>query len=367
MQSNVPPVSPSNMVAWTPRSVLVYWVDKQGAVRGCAYSLDRLAGKWEPAFDVAPPGSARAGSRVALGVRSATRIELFWPTDAGAIGSRGWDQTASRWGNLHLAVAAGSVRSDSSVVAISRTEDSIDLFWIGPKGDVLTCQGKDENWSAPQSITGPGAAGAGGGLSGVAPTATRVHIFWSANDGRVSGASRDFADGQSRWTAPFDVTSKGGRARSPVVALSTRPGRIDIFWAGADDAVWSSGWDDGTAGKAPDAPQAVTPPGAISQGSVLHASARLPRHIDIFYVGNSGEVAGAWWDASANQGRWNAPFTVTAAGATRPGLPVAVAARTADHVDLVWNSADGSVSATYWDAANVGVIWAPPLVIAPAA
>ena len=89
--SDVPPISPNNMVAWTPRSVLVYWVDKRGAVRGCGYMLDRLGGQWEPSFDVAAPGSARVGSRVALGMRSLLRLAIFWPTDAGAIGSLDWD------------------------------------------------------------------------------------------------------------------------------------------------------------------------------------------------------------------------------------------------------------------------------------
>jgi len=366
--SDVPPISPNNMVAWTPRSVLVYWVDKRGAVRGCGYMLDRLGGQWEPSFDVAAPGSARVGSRVALGMRSLLRLAIFWPTDAGAIGSLDWDQTAFKWGAPHTAAPAGSVRSDSSIVALSRTEDSINLFWIGPKGEIFTCQGADATWSAPQSIAGPGTAAPGFGLSCVAPTATRVHAFWTGGDGRISGATGEFSSGQARWTASFDVAPSGARAQSPVAALATRPGRIDIFWAGADGAVWSSGWDDDGSGKAPSAPQAVTPANTIAPGSVLNASARLPMHIDIFFVGNSGEVAGNWWDAAANGGRWNAPFTVTSAGATQAGLPLGVAARSADHVDLVWSAADGSVSTTYWDKANpAGVIWVPPKVIAPAA
>jgi len=368
MLANVPPVSPNNMVAWTPRSVLVYWVDKRGAVRGCGYMLDRLGGEWEPSFDVAAPGSARAGSRVALGVRSLVRLEIFWPTDAGAIGSLGWDQSAFKWGALHNAAPAGSVRGDSSVVALSRTEDSIDLFWIGPQGDVLTCHGSDQTWSAPQSIAGPGAAAAGFGLSCVAPTATRIHAFWTANGGRVSGATGDYANGQARWSAPFTVAASGARAQSPVAALATRPGRIDIFWAGADAAVWSSGWDDDGSGKGPGTAQAVTPANTIAPASALTASARLPMHIDIFFAGNSGEVAGNWWDAAVNGGRWNAPFTVTAAGVTGPGLPLGVAARSADHVDVVWGGADGSVATSYWDKGNpAGVIWVPPKVIAPAA
>ncbi len=365
MQSGVPPVSPNDMLAWTPRRVLVYWTDKRGAVRGCAYDLDRNAGQWEASFDVAPPASARAGARVASVARSALRLELFWPTEAGAIQSRVWDQSAFRWGDARLVVPAGAVRADSSVVALSRTEDSVDLFWIGPTGAILTCQETNEAWGAPMSIAEAGAAGPGFGLSGVAPDAAHVHLFWSGADGTINGTSRDFADDAGRWSPAFNV-GKGAQAQSSVAALATRPGRIDVFWAGSDGAVWSSGWDSAAGGKGPGAAQAITPPGAIAPASALNAAARLPLHIDVFFVGKAGEVAGTWWDAAANEGRWNAPFTVTPPAATVAGRPLAVAARAADHVDIVWRDPDGKMLATFWDAANVGTIWAPPVVIAPA-
>jgi hypothetical protein len=44
------------------------------------------------------------------------------------------------------------------------------------------------------------------------------------------------------------------------------------------------------------------------------AVARTPNHLDVFWIGRDGSVWSTWWDAAANNGRWNQPFPIAPAG-----------------------------------------------------
>src|ERR1700739_4073335 len=66
--------------------------------------------------------------------------------------------------------------------------------------------------------------------------------------------------------------------------------------------------------------------------------ARTPDHLDLFWVGLDGSVASNWWDAGANNGRWNAAFEIAPAGSAAQGAVTDVEQRQA-RLDVLYTQA----------------------------
>ena len=83
----------------------------------------------------------------------------------------------------------------------------------------------------------------------------------------------------------------------------------------------------------------------------------MPNHLDVFWVGPDGAVATQWWDAApgANWGD-HRPFPITPPGAARAGSPLAAVARMPNHLDVFWVGPDGAVASQWWDVAP-GANW----------
>ena len=186
-----------------------------------------------------------------------------------------------------------------------------------------------------------------------------LDVFWIGPDGAIGSTAWDATTG---WApAPFPITPPGAtRTDSPLVADSRVPDHLDVFWIGPDGAIGSTAWD-ATTGWAP-APFPITPPGATRADSPLVAVARVPDHLDVFWV--DGAIGTTYWDAAPGQG-WadHQPFPITPPGATRTGSPLTAVTRLPGHLDVFWIGPDGAIGSTAWDATTG---WAPaPFPITP--
>ena len=193
-------------------------------------------------------------------------------------------------------------------------------------------------------LTGSGA----GAVTAVARTPDHLDLFWVGLDGSVGSNWWDAGANNGRWNAAFEIApaEQPPRARSrpspapPIIWMCSGSGRTDRSAAtGGTPAPTTAA---GT-------PRSRSPPPEAAQGAVT-AVARTPDHLDVFWVGPDGSVGSNWWDAGANNGRWNAAFEIVPAKAAQ-GAVTAVA-RTPDHLDVFWVGPDGSVGSNWWDAAR---------------
>jgi hypothetical protein len=201
-------------------------------------------------------------------------------------------------------------------------------------------------------LTGSGA----GAVTAVARTPDHLDLFWVGLDGSVGSTWWDAGANNGAWNAAFEIAPAGSAAQGAVTAVARTPDHLDVFWVGPDGSVGSTWWDAGANNGAWNTPFEIAPAKA-AQGAVT-AVARTPDHLDVFWVGPDGSVGSNWWDAGANNGRWNAAFGIVPAGSAA-GAVMAVA-RTPDHLDVFWVGPDGSVGTNWWDAhANNGA-WNTP-------
>jgi hypothetical protein len=154
---------------------------------------------------------------------------------------------------------------------------------------------------------------------------------------------------------------QGISGQSQVVARM--PGHLDVFWIDPVGAVWSNWWDNNVNSGRWNTPFTIAPAGSAAPGTVTVAS-RNPGHLDVFWVGNDGSVMSNWWDAGFNNGYWNTPFVVAPPKSALPSK-IAAVGRAANHVDVFWIAPDGSVWTNFWDGFGGGP-WATPFEIARA-
>jgi hypothetical protein len=155
------------------------------------------------------------------------------------------------------------------------------------------------------------------------------------------------------WHQQFGLAVPGSvRPGSPLVVINRTPQQQDAFWIGANGDVSSNWQNDTVDGGGWHQQIGIAVPGSVRADSLLIVIARVPEHLDVFWVGVNGDVSYNWWDANIDNGNWHQQIGIAVPGSVRPGSPLVVMARTPDHLDVFWIGADGDVSSNWfgWDA-----------------
>ena len=317
-----------------------------------------------------PPITVTTHSESSLGAvaRDPDQLDLFWVGPDGAVGSTFYNAAPGQsWGD-HQPFAItppGAAVPGGRVTSASRNADHQDVFWVGPDGAIGSTWWDSApgcNWSdhKPFAITPPNAARAGSPIVAVSRNPQHVEVFWIGPDGAVASTWWDAAPGQS-WGdhQPFPITPPGAAGDlSGLTAVSRAAAQVDVFWVGGDGAVGSTWWNDAPGQAWGDhQPFAISPRGAARADSALASVGRTPNHLDVFWIGPDGAIASTWYDAAQGQ-NWgdHQPFPVSAPGATEAGSPLAAVGRTPNHLDVFWVGADGSIGSTWYDSAQ-GMSW----------
>src|SRR6185312_14925954 len=248
---------------------------------------------WNDVTSQLLPDEARANLRAtassALNVvsRDSLRLELFWARNSGAIRSQWWAGAPGQsWGDHGPSdvVAAGATIPGASVTTVARTPDNLDVFWVAPNGSVMT-----QWWVA--------AADGGWGEHGPA----------------------------------FPIAPAGSaRPGAPIAAVARTADNLDVFWVRPDGAVASQWWAAALgAGWGDHGPFNIAPPGSAEEGSAITVVARMPDHLDVFWVTRDGAIGSNWWTAAPGTS-WadHGSFRIAPAGSARPGSALAALGRT---------------------------------------
>jgi len=170
------------------------------------------------------------------------------------------------WSEKHKACVIpfapiGSVNT----MAVSRMPNHLDVFWIGPDGGVGTAwwdqNVNDGRWNPPFPIAPPGAAVAGA-ITCVARTQNHLDVFWIGPDGGVGTAWWDQDVNFGRWNPPFPIAPPGAAAARAITCVARTPNHLDVFWVGPDGGVGTAWWDQNVNGARWNPPFPIAPPGA---------------------------------------------------------------------------------------------------------
>jgi hypothetical protein len=146
-------------------------------------------------------------------------------------------------------------------------DEQLRVFYQGPDGALATTWAVG-SWSAPASITPPGA---GRPNSPIAATTNveygTFHAYYVGPDGALATT---WAAGP--WQTPFPITRPGaGRPGTPI-AVALRRDAVHVFFIRPDNAVATTWSERGSHVWRP--PIAITPPGAGSASASIAAVSR---------------------------------------------------------------------------------------------
>jgi hypothetical protein len=311
----------------------VFWVGPDGGI--ASHWWNQAPGSsWgdHRPFGIAPSGAAQGGSPVSAVGRTPDHLDVFWIGPDGAIGSTWWDAAPGcSWGDhTPFPITPPGAAQLGGLAGVSRQPEHLDVFWVGPDGGIGSTWwhgGAGTGWGdhQPFGIAPGGAARAGSPVVAVARTPDHLDVFWIGPDGGIGSTWWDAAPG-CNWGdhTPFGIAPPGAAGEgSGLAVVSRRPDHLDVFWVGPDGAIgsmwWNAaagmGWGDHTS-------FAITPPGAARSGSPVAAVARGADHLDVFWIGPDGAVASTWWDAAPGMG-WSdhQPFDITGRAAAAPWSP----------------------------------------------
>jgi len=236
----------------------------------------------------------------------------------------------------------------TSVGAVARTPDSLDLFVAGKDGKVYRTwwnSAGDWAWWVP---TDEGFTKAATSVAAVSRKPDTLDLFVTGKDGRVYSTWWNSADDWA-WWFPFPMASVS--AVTPVTAVARTPDCLDLFVTGTDGRIywisWSStdGWAPWWFQVDPSFTKAVTSVAAVS---------RKPDTLDLFVPGKDGKVYRNWWNSKDNKWAWWVP---TDEGFTKAASSVAAVARTPDSLDLFVAGKDGRVYSTWWNSTDDWAWW----------
>jgi hypothetical protein len=265
---------------------------------------------------VASPGSAAPGAIVAL-ARTPQHLDVFWVGADGSVQSTWWDQNANngQWNTPFNLAQAGSA-APGVISALARIPQHLDVFWVGTDWSVQTTwwdqNANNGQWNTAFPVA-PAGSSATGAIVALARMPQHLDVFWIGNDESVQTTWWDQNANNGQWNTPFNLAPAGAvPGPGNITALARVPEALDVFWIDANGAVQTNSYDENQGWSPGGSP--ITPP-STAMGS-LAAVSRLPLHLDVFWIGPDGSMRSTWWDQNANNGQWNTNlwFPISPAG-----------------------------------------------------
>ncbi len=189
----------------------VLWIEGDGSVKGQSYSYSPSG--WGSPYTVAGPGSAWGTSIVAVS-RDTDKIDVWWigPTQSNQraaypYAQYGYVYTNSfadgQWKGTVKLNAIASIRG--GLAAVVRSPTGMEMYNIDYNGSVYGLPWDSSNgWGNPYTVVGPNSASYSSGLAALMRDSNNIDILWIGQDKSVSGANLNYD--QVRWNqTPFDA------------------------------------------------------------------------------------------------------------------------------------------------------------------
>ncbi|HEX9965922.1 MAG TPA: hypothetical protein VGB04_13185 [Allosphingosinicella sp.] len=127
------------------------------------------------------------------------------------------------------------------IAAVSRMDNTMDLFWVGPDGSVNNARWYDmgdRQWESGELLP-PGSASVTGGIAAISRDRNAIEIFWIGPDGAVRQGrwSDDREQPGGLWDFSAFAPPGSASATSGIAAVSRRPDTKEVFWVAPDSSL----------------------------------------------------------------------------------------------------------------------------------
>lgn len=150
-----------------------------------------------------------------------------------------------------------------------------------------------------------------------------------------------------KWAGWWQICGGNAVMGTPITALSREPNKLDAFVVGLDNRIYHSAWDQNLNNGQWRGWWSVAG-GQSATYAEIGAVSRAPNLLDIFLVGNDGNIYTAAWEENRDkEGQWRGWWPI-AEGRGKPGSLVSAAARGPNNLDVFIAGLDGRVRTAAW-------------------
>lgn len=317
---------------------------------------------WNPPVALTAPGFAPPGAPIsAVYYPLGEQLEVFVGGSDGAVYVI-WKAQNGAWNQPYALTGPGSIPPGGNLAAVYQPlNEHLEVFFSDMNG-TITGLWKAQNgaWNAPFWLTGTGFAPPGAGIAAAwYPLGEQLEFFVSDVNGAIAG----FWKAQNgAWNAPFWLTGAGFAPAGAALSAAFYPleNQLELFVADVNGAVqllWKAqngAWNQ---------PVGLTAAGALTPGQQLDVVYQpLNNQLEVLYIGNDGSWQVVWKEQN---GTWNMPIGISTPWVATAGAAVGVACYPLnEQLEAFVIGVDGDVNLA-WKVQN-GVWQAPAAKLASA-
>jgi len=287
--------------------------------------------------------------------RSANKLDVFVTGIDGRVYTAAWEPSNGRkerrgWRGW-WPVANIKTQPGSPVSAVSRSANKLDVFVAGADGKVWTAAWEpsdDDNgfrgWWKVGDLNVPPAAP----ISVVSRSQDKLDVFATGIDGKVCTATWEPSDGRAGFRGWRHVAGGLAAPGAPVGVVSRSANKLDVFITGLNNRVWTAAWQPSDGGNGFRGWWQVGNL-AVPPRTWISAVSRSTDKMDIFATGSDGRVYTAAWEPGDIRFRG---WSWVASGQSSPGAPVGAVSRSTDKLDVILTGLDGRVWTAAWEPSD---------------
>ncbi|WP_033355620.1 CHAP domain-containing protein [Kitasatospora aureofaciens] len=281
-------------------------------------------------------------------------VDLLYKAGDGTLGHVFYTRAGASWATS--APVGASMASQPSTVTTGA--GVVDSFWEGTDGNLWHATyfpgGPTPGWQPPQSL---GMGPLGGAPKAIAASDGTIDVFWNGG-GDAPHLWHAWYNPGGSWNGPQDLTptiSAAGYVTGEPAPVTSAPGRVEVFWKGADNNLWHAPFFPGSgAGSGWQGPSSL---GMGPLGGTPKAIGQINGTVDVFWkgTGTNPDLWHAWW----NQGQpWAGPQDLGGANLQSDPVPVNSAAGV---LDVFWQGTDNNLwHVPFFPGSGSGSGWQSP-------
>jgi len=293
-----------------------------------------LPPRWDD-FQLANAGVAAPAAEMDAVSRRRNTMEMWWIGPRGTIENAFWYE-GSNWGRQQIA-PANSASPTGGVAAVSRTPNTLEIWWTGQAGSIENAYWYEGGRWTRQQIAPNGAAAPSSGVTAVSRVPNSLEIWWIGPRGSIENAY--WYEG-GRWTRQQIAPDGSANVNGGIVALSRQPNTLEVWWVGPRGSIENAFWYEGN----PWRRQQIAPDGSAAPMSHITAAARRPDTLEVWWVGPQGSIENAFW----YQGQIWRTQRIAEPRSAHTETPIAAVSRRPDTLEIWWIGPNGALKDAYW-------------------
>jgi hypothetical protein len=232
-----------------------------------------------------------------------------------------------------------AMETTSTIATVVRSPKHVELAWISAQGTIktarLTDKGNTTNTAVAKSVAAPGA------IAAAIVNSTTFDLYWITPKSDVQGWRWSETDKKVNTSPTFTISKDTASPGGGIAALgSADGGPVGVWWVGKGGSIKVS-WSDPKTSSWSESCE-LAPENSASPLSSVAAVALTEKRLQLFWVGEKGELNTLVHGAGGIKQGWDKDFVKVTSGAAVQSR-IAAVARKSTTIDIFFVTPSGAI------------------------